>query len=188
MPYTFKSKICLITGAGSGIGRATAGKMASLGARLALCDINSEGLTETNSLCGGGHLAQVVDVSSFEACSKFINHAINHYTGLDHIFNCAGVNPTAYALTDTTDDYWDRLVNTNLKGTYAITRAAIPHLPSGSSIVNVSSMMGVTVAANYAIYCTTKWGIVGFTKVSAPRIQAIYETRLFMVDAIRDIS
>jgi NAD(P)-dependent dehydrogenase (short-subunit alcohol dehydrogenase family) len=105
-----------------------------------------------------------VDVSSSEACNNFIDATVTHYKRLDHVFNCAGVNPTAYALTDTTDAYWDKLVNTNLKGTYAITRAAIPHLPPGSSIVNVSSMMGVTVAANYAIYCTTKWGIVGFTK------------------------
>ena len=164
MPYKFDSKVCLVTGSASGIGRATAAKMASLGARLALCDINLEGLDETNTLCGGGHLAQVVDVSSSEACNSFIDAIISHYTRLDHVFNCAGVNPTAYALTDTTDAYWDRLVNTNLKGTYAITRAAIPYLPSGSSIVNVSSMMGVTVAANYAIYWTTKCGIVGFTK------------------------
>jgi NAD(P)-dependent dehydrogenase (short-subunit alcohol dehydrogenase family) len=171
MPCIFEDKVCLITGSASGIGRATAAKMASLGARLALCDINLEGLNETNTLCGGGHLAQVVDVSSSEACNNFIDATVTQYTRLDHVFNCAGVNPTAYALTDTTDAYWDRLVNTNLKGTYAITRAAIPHLPSGSSIVNVSSMMGVTVAANYAIYCTTKWGIVGFTKAMGTCIE-----------------
>ena len=168
MPYSIDGKVCLITGAASGIGRAAARKMAGLGARLAICDISSKGLDETNSLCGGGHLAQVVDVSSSEACDDFVNTTVSYYSRLYYVFNCAGVNPTAYALTDTTDDYWDRLVNTNLKGTYAVTRAAIPHLPSGSSIVNVSSMMGVTVAANYAIYCTTKWGIVGFTKVASP--------------------
>lgn len=145
----------------------SAAKMASLGARLAICDINLQGLIATNDLCGGGHLAEIVDVASSEACNSFIVTIINHYSRLDHVFNCAGVNPTAYALTDTTDAYYDRLANTNLKGTYSITRAAIPHLPSGSSIVNVSSMMGVTVAANYAIYCMTKWGIVGFTKAMA---------------------
>lgn len=173
MPYSYVGKVCLITGSASGIGRATAVKMASLGARLSLCDINREGLDETNRLCGGGHLAQTVDVSSSEACNKFIDATISHHTRLDFVFNCAGVNPTAYALTDTTDEYWDRLMNTNLKGTYAITRAAIPHLQSGSSIVNVSSVMGVTVATNYAIYCATKWGIVGFTKVSRMSVGCI---------------
>ena len=142
--------------------------MARLGAQLAICDINMEGLITTNDLCGGGHLAEIVDVASSEACNSFIVATVNHYSRLDHVFNCAGVNPTAYALTDTTDAYYDRLANTNLKGTYSITRAAIPHLTANKgSIVNVSSVMGVTVAANYAIYCMTKWGIVGFTKAMA---------------------
>ena len=77
------------------------------------------------------------------------------------------MNPTEYALTETTDAYYDKLMNTNLRGTYNITRAAIPHLRPGSVIVNTSSIMGVTVAANFAIYCATKFGIVGFTKAMA---------------------
>ena len=161
MPYRYDDNVCLITGAASGIGRAASIKMAGLGAKLAICDINSDGLNETNKLCGDEHFVKVVDVASSEACSSFIDAVIGHYSRLDQVFNCAGVNPTAYSLTDTTDAYWDKLVNTNLKGTYAITRSAIPHLKAGSSIVNVSSVMGVTVAANYAIYCATKWGIVG---------------------------
>ncbi|KAK3697210.1 hypothetical protein LTR37_017611 [Vermiconidia calcicola] len=167
MSYRFDDRVVLITGSASGIGRATAQKLASLGARLALSDINADGLAETDRLCGGGHLTQVFDVGSSEACNDFVAITVERLGRLDHVFNCAGVNPTAYALTDTTDAYWDKLVNTNLKGTYAITRAAIPHLPPGSSIVNVSSVMGVTAAANFAIYNITKWGIVGFTKSMA---------------------
>lgn len=167
MSYRFDGRVCLITGAASGIGRATAQKMVSLGASLALSDINSEGLSETNSLCGGGHLVEEFDVGVPEACNSFIATISDRFGRLDYVFNCAGVNPTAYALTDTTDAYWDKLVNTNLRGTYNITRAAIPQLKSGASIVNVSSVMGVSVAANYAIYCATKHGIVGFTKAMA---------------------
>ena len=167
MSYRFDDKVVVITGAASGIGRATARKMASLGAKLALSDINQGWLTETNEVCGGGHLTEVFDVGSSDACNTFLAAVISHFGRLDHVFNCAGVNPTAYALTDTTDAYWDKLMNTNLRGTYNITRTAIPHLHPGSSIVNVSSVMGVTVAANYAIYCATKWGIVGFTKAMA---------------------
>ena len=167
MPYRFDGKVVVITGAASGIGRAAAQKLASLGAKLAICDVNSDGLNETNALCGGGHLVGVFDVGSSEACDRFILTTVERRGRLDNVFNCAGVNPTAYALTDTTDAYWDKLVNTNLKGVYNITRAAIPHLSAGSSIVNVSSVMGVTVATNYAIYCATKWGIVGSTKAMA---------------------
>ncbi|EME50033.1 hypothetical protein DOTSEDRAFT_50174 [Dothistroma septosporum NZE10] len=163
----FTDRVCLVTGAASGIGRATAIKMASLGSTLALQDINSSGLTETSNLCGGTHYTSTFDVSSSTACNDFIAALISKFARLDHIFNCAGVNPTAYALEDTSDGYWDKLINTNLRGTYNITRAAIPVLQEGASIVNVSSIMGISVAANYAIYCATKWGIVGFTKAMA---------------------
>ncbi|KAH9842145.1 short-chain dehydrogenase like protein [Teratosphaeria destructans] len=167
MAKRFEGKVCLITGAASGIGRATAEKMAALGAQLALADINLEGLTETNERCGGSHLFQSFDVGVSRACNDFITATLSRFNRLDHVFNCAGVNPTAYALTDTTDEYFDKLTNTNLRGTYNITRAAIPHLPPGSAIVNVSSVMGLTVTAEYAIYCATKWAIVGFTKAMA---------------------
>jgi NAD(P)-dependent dehydrogenase (short-subunit alcohol dehydrogenase family) len=167
MAYRFDGKVCLITGAASGIGRATALKMSSLGARLALSDINQGGLNETNTLCGGHHLLQVFDVGSSSACNTFIETIIKDLGRLDFVFNCAGVNPTAYELTETTDEYYDLLMNTNLRGTYNITRAAIPHLKEGAAIVNTSSVMGVTVAANYAIYCATKFGVVGFTKAMA---------------------
>ena len=167
MAYDFKGKVCLITGAASGIGRATAIKMATLGASLALCDIDEAKLRETANLCDANVYAEVVDVSSSEWCGIFVRNTIDQWSRLDFVFNCAGVNPTAYALTDTDDAYWDKLMNTNTKGTYSITRAAIPYLQPGAAIVNVSSIMGVSVAKNYAIYCATKWAIVGFTKALA---------------------
>lgn len=167
MPYRFDGAVCFITGAASGIGQATAKKMASLGAKLALSDINADGINETVRACGDGHLSAVFDVADSKACRGFLDTTMHYFGKLDHVFCCAGVNPTAYALTDTTDAYFDKLVDTNLKGTYNVTRAAIPHLTPGGSIVNVSSIMGVSVAPNYAIYCATKWGIVGFTKAMA---------------------
>lgn len=168
MPYDFSEKVCLITGAGSGIGRATARKIASLGGKLALSDINSDGLNETARLCGGDqHYTEVSSVADSDACTSFVNHAAIHLGQLDFVFNCAGVNPTGIDLTSTTDEYFDKLVSTNLKGTFAITRAAIPHLRPGSSIVNVSSIMGVSVSSGMSVYCMTKFGINGFTKSMA---------------------
>lgn len=168
MPYDFSNKVCLITGAGSGIGRATAQKIASLGGKLALSDINNDGLAETARLCGGDeHYTEVSSVADSDACTSFVNHAAIHLGHLDFIFNCAGVNPTGIDLTATTDEYFDRLVSTNLKGTFAITRAAIPHLRPGSSIVNVSSIMGVSVSSRVSVYCMTKFGVNGFTKAMA---------------------
>ncbi|KAK3045968.1 hypothetical protein LTR09_012511 [Extremus antarcticus] len=142
--------------------------MASLGATLALCDINIDGLQATVDLCKGeDHLVEVADVSSSDACSNFVNSTVSSLGRLDLVFNCAGVNPTAYPLEDMTDVYFNKLVDTNLKGTFNITRAAIPHLKAGASIVNVSSIMGVSAAKHYAVYCATKWAVVGFTKAMA---------------------
>jgi NAD(P)-dependent dehydrogenase (short-subunit alcohol dehydrogenase family) len=172
MPYDFTNKVCLITGAGSGIGRATAQKINSLGGKLALSDINQAGLSETASLCTGDIYTEVSSAADATACTTFVDNAAAHFNGALHfIFNCAGVNPTGIDLTDTTDEYFDKLVSTNLKGTFAITRAAIPHLekqPANStSIVNVSSIMGVSVSARISVYCMTKFGINGFTKAMA---------------------
>jgi len=181
MSKRFSNKVCLITGAASGIGRATAIRICSDGAELALSDINGPGLEETNRQCGGGHYLEVFSVADSKACKTFVDNAVAKLGRLDFVFNCAGVNPTAYPLTRTSDEYWDLLVNTNLRGTYAISRAAIPHLERAASfspssivhehaspsIVNVTSIMGVSVSANYAIYCATKHGIVGFTRALA---------------------
>ncbi|KAK5014234.1 hypothetical protein LTR16_004537 [Cryomyces antarcticus] len=167
MSYRFDSKAILITGGASGIGRATAQKLSSLGAKLALCDISAKGLEETNKLCGGSHFTSIVDVGSTEGVNKFVGDVVAHFGKLDHVFNCAGVNPTSYDLETSSDEYWDKLVNTNLKGTFNVTRAAIPHLKSGCSFVNVSSILGLQAMAKMAIYCMTKSGIIGFSKSMA---------------------
>jgi NAD(P)-dependent dehydrogenase (short-subunit alcohol dehydrogenase family) len=172
MTYDFTSKVALITGAGSGIGRATAQKLASLGCSLALSDINGEGLAETLKLYqnkGEDFYAEISSVADTKACTDFVANTVAHFGRLDFVFNCAGVNPTGIDIEDTTDEYFDKLVSTNLKGTFAITRAAVPHLEKqpGSSIVNVSSIMGVSVSARISVYCMTKFGVNGFTKAMA---------------------
>lgn len=168
MPPSFEGKIALITGAGSGIGRATAIKLSNLGPPgLALTDINSESLEETKKLCKGDVLTQAFDIASNEHCKDFVNKAYEHFKRVDHVFNCAGVNPTAYDIEDVTDEYWDKLVNTNLKGVFNITRAITPRLQSGASFVNVSSISGLHPTARHAVYCATKYGIIGFSKCMA---------------------
>lgn len=174
MPYRFDDQVIVITGAASGIGRATAVKLASLGATLALSDINIDGLEETYRLCvQGKHSTSDLDVGSSADVDNYINFVVKQHGEISHVFNCAGVNPTAYALTDTTDEYYDKLMNTNLRGTYNVTRAAIPHMRADpnatehASFVNVSSKLGVSPARQMAIYAATKWAIIGFSKSMA---------------------
>ena len=83
---------------------------------------------------------------------------------IDFVFNCAGVNPTSIPLEDTSDAYWDRLVNTNLKGVFLVTRACLPHFSRGSAIVNVASICGIRGSALQSVYCTTKFGLIGMSK------------------------
>ncbi|KAF2181683.1 NAD(P)-binding protein [Zopfia rhizophila CBS 207.26] len=168
MPLQFQDKVVLITGGGSGIGCATAIKLSNLGATLALCDINFDNLEATAKLCASTlcHLDDV-DVGSTQEVSKFVETVVSKFGAIHHVFNCAGVNPTSYPLETTTDEYWDKLVNTNLKGIYNVTRAVIPHLKSGASFVNVSSISGLRASAQQAIYCATKYGVIGFSKCMA---------------------
>lgn len=168
MAPSFKDKIILITGSGSGIGRATSIKLSQLGATLALTDINETSLTETVSLCGEADcLTSAFNVASSESCNGFVTAIIQKYGRIDHIFNCAGVNPTALPTESIADEYWDKLINTNLKGLFNITRACIPHLKSGASFVNVSSVAGLQATPGFAVYCASKYGVIGFSKCMA---------------------
>lgn len=163
----FAGKVVIITGAGSGIGRVAAIKLASLGATVALTDINETALSESLSLCGSTaveHMISTFDVGSTNECNRFVQDVVNRYGRIDYVLNNAGVNPTAMPTEDTPDSYWDKLVNTNLKGTFNISRACIPHLKAGASIINTSSIFGQKPGAGLGVYCATKYGIIGFTK------------------------
>ncbi|KAF2026635.1 NAD(P)-binding protein [Setomelanomma holmii] len=164
MAKPFQDKIVLVTGGASGIGRATALKLASLGASISLCDINLFSLEAVASDCPTPTYTQRVDVGSTSDVQSFVAATVQKFGKIDHVFNCAGVNPTSIPLEDTSDEYWDRLVNTNLKGVFVTTREVVKHMKSGGSIVNVSSISGIRGSALQSVYCTTKFGLIGMSK------------------------
>merc|ERR1711939_444819 len=186
MSYRFDGKVCLITGAGSGIGRATAQKMASLGATLSLSDINAGGLAQTHELCGGKHMTKTVDVGSSNTCNDFVSETVARLGRLDYVFNCAGVNPTAYPLTETTDDYYNKLMDTNVKGTYSITRAAIPHLQAMAQELGSKQIRVNAVAPGY-IDTPTNAGILAGPEAVAEQTEKVALGRFGTPGEIADV-
>ena len=172
----FEAQLVVITGAGSGIGRATAIQMAREGAILASADINTDTLAKTLEEVSNaspnykdGHTMYKVDVRSTEAVDKLVRAVVKDDDGraINHVFNCAGVSPTNINIEQTSDEYWDRLVDTNLKSVFTMTRACLPHMESGSSFVNVSSVSGLHPSEGQSVYCTTKYAVIGFSKSMA---------------------
>ena len=160
--------VALVTGGASGIGLATARRLAADGYQLALADIDAAGLDRTVAELGrDAALAVPTDVRSFGACAAAVAAAVDRFGRLDALVNCAGV--WVEGPTDTmTEADWDRVVDVNLKGTFGMCRAAIPALEAtGGCIVNVSSDAGLWGNKGAAIYCASKGGVTVLSKALA---------------------
>ena len=162
-------RVALITGGASGIGAATAERLGRDGTRLVLADIDAEGLEEAAARLGGPDraLGVVTDLRSFADCERAVATAVERFGRLDILVNCAGV--WVEGPTDTmTEADWDRVVDVNLKGTFAMCRHAIPALEAtGGCIVNVSSDAGLWGNKGAAIYCASKGGVTVLSKALA---------------------
>jgi NAD(P)-dependent dehydrogenase (short-subunit alcohol dehydrogenase family) len=162
-------RVALITGGASGIGAATADRLARDGLRLVLADIDSAGLDLAMERLGGAEraLGVVTDVRAFADCERAVGAAVERFGRLDILVNCAGI--WVEGPTDTmTEADWDRVIDVNLKGTFAMCRHAIPALEaSGGCIVNVASDAGLWGNKGAAIYCASKGGVTVLSKALA---------------------
>ena len=162
-------RVALITGGASGIGLATAERFARDGVRLVLADIDAAGLDRAVGGLGGPDrvLGVVTDVRAFADCERAVGATVERFGRLDILVNCAGV--WVEGPTDTmTEADWDRVIDVNLKGTFAMCRHAIPALEtSGGCIVNVSSDAGLWGNKGAAIYCASKGGVTVLSKALA---------------------
>jgi len=167
-------KVCVITGGASGIGKAAALLFASEGARVAACDLSDEGLKEL-AIEGDG-LAGAIDtyklnVTDRDAVAKTIREIMDKYGQIDVLVNNAGIIKDAL-LPKMTEEQWDAVININLKSVFNLTKAVQPIMlkQKSGSIVNISSVVGVSGNAGQANYSASKAGIIGFTKSVAKEL------------------
>jgi len=158
------NKVVLITGASSGIGRATAVRLASLGARLALAARNAGALEETAAEIraqGGQALVLPTDVTHAEQCRQTVESAVGHYGQLDVLLCSAGVSLRAN-FADTDLPVFERIMRVNFFGTLYASYYAIPHLKTTrGSLVAISSLSGKRGIPSYAVYGASKFAIQG---------------------------
>lgn len=167
----FSDKAILITGAAAGIGRATAERLASEGARLFLVDVEAEGLEETAKLCtqqGAPDVAtQACDAGREAEVRSAVAAAVTRFGGLDGLVNVAGI--LSLERTDSVSlDIWNRVLQINLTGTFLFCREALPHLLDGGGvIVNTSSTSALAGMPYAAAYGASKGGILALTRTLA---------------------
>ncbi len=173
-------KVALITGAGSGQGRAAALAFAAHGARVAVIDIDDEGAAASVEMlrdAGGEAIAVHADVSGRGACDKMVQAAMDQWGRLDVLYNNAAVQMSG-SVTDCTEDEWDLTLATNLSAIFWACRAALPHLREGDggSIINTASTLGLIGSEGFAAYGAAKAGLVALTRQiaveCAPEVRA----------------
>ncbi|EEA02641.1 short-chain dehydrogenase/reductase SDR [Burkholderia sp. H160] len=170
MNISFNDKIVVVTGAASGLGRATAIEFARQGASLSLQDVNEKGLLETKAsveALGAACFSKVVDVSRKANCQAAIDTTVEHFGRLDVLCNVAGI-VGFYHVTDITEAEWERTLGINLNGPFYLSQAAIPHLlQTAGNIVNVASVSGLRGAAHLVPYASSKAALVNMTRSMA---------------------
>ncbi|MGB0036868.1 MAG: SDR family NAD(P)-dependent oxidoreductase [Candidatus Acidiferrales bacterium] len=164
-------KVALITGGGTGIGRACALAFAREGAKLAVGGRRREPLDEVMreiSKSGGEGLAVTCDVTERKSVEAAIAKVVERFGRMDVVVNNAGAVVVA-TVDETSDEDWSKLLAANLTGTFLVSRAALPALrkAGGGSIVNIGSILGLVARKQRAAYCAAKSGVTGLTKAMA---------------------
>ncbi|HTQ01956.1 MAG TPA: 3-oxoacyl-ACP reductase FabG [Casimicrobiaceae bacterium] len=164
-------KVSIITGAGQGIGQATALKFAKEGAKVAVCDINLESVQQTVELvkaAGGETVGFRVDVTDKESITAMVDGVMAKWGRVDTLVNNAGIVQDAQ-FKKMSEDQFDRVIDVNLKGVYNCTKAVVDIMLAQNSgcILNASSIVGIYGNFGQTNYAATKFGVIGMVKTWA---------------------
>lgn len=170
--FDFSGKVAFVTGAGSGIGRATALAFADAGAAVAAVDIAEAGMNETVAQItarGGRAVALRCDVTRSDQIKAVLDQTISAYGRLDFAFNNAGIEQPGASIVDLSEEVLDRVLAVNLKSVFLCMKHQIPLMlkTGGGSIVNTSSGAGVMAIRQQSGYCASKFGVTVASKVAA---------------------
>jgi 3-hydroxy acid dehydrogenase / malonic semialdehyde reductase len=156
---SLEGRTAIVTGASSGIGRATARALLAGGARVVAGARRVERLEDL----GEGALGLPLDVTDPESCAAFVTRAVKELEGLDILVNAAGLALGRDPFDDSTEDDERVVLETNLNGLIRMTRLALPYFADGGHIVNIGSVAGRQAYANGSLYVTSKFAVRGFT-------------------------
>jgi NAD(P)-dependent dehydrogenase (short-subunit alcohol dehydrogenase family) len=167
----FENKVAIVTGAGSGIGLATALAFAREGAAVVGVDISAqkaEGTAQAIQKNGGKALAVTADVSKSADAQRIAAQAAAAFGGIDILANIAGIQ-TYGTVVDTDEDTWDRTININLKSMYLVSKYCVPEMiqRGGGSIINMASVQGLASMGNVVAYTASKGGVLAMTRTMA---------------------
>ena len=165
-------KVALVTGGGRGIGKSIAVAFARHGAAVIVCSRNADNLSQTAdeiSAAGGKAIARVLDVRRREEFPALAAAVQQEFGRIDILVNNAGVSGMT-PIDGAKDDLWFQIIETNLNGMFLTTRHLIDMIPSRGRIINISSVLGKFGVPGYSAYCTSKHGIIGFTRALAAEL------------------
>jgi len=172
MAKLFKGEVAIVTGASSGIGRASALEFSKEGAKVVVADVTEKGGKETVEMIkknGGEAIFVKCDVSNQKEVEQMVKKTISSFSRLDMAFNNAGIEGDQAFTVDCTPENWDRVLNINLKGAWLCMKYEIPEMlkQKKGAIVNCSSVAGLVGFQGIPAYVSSKHGVIGLTKTAA---------------------